>query len=532
MEHFFAALWTVPPVVICVVTFILYRTMPYMLFFCIRRFPAQFMLFLLLIALNELVGIQADTQAWHMRAANHTTKVHLELFVPMPPTEYYLQQFQEMCLRSLLFFWPKQNVRLVIVTESTLTETGRNITDHLHGLLLHIAAWRLVVGPPNPFVMTGHNRQQWLMFWADSMSTAQYIGFVDTDTVFVSHVLYEDLFVQHRPRVQGILGEPLMEWWKKVPSGTWAATGFNESMKCMTYFPVIVKRHHLSLIRSHITEHMKTADFDGAFQRIVDRGGHSQFNIMCNVLYALVPASYHWHVNPFPSAEWQGSVPHQHPISSIPRQHLESVWPRVAIRYKYEIQLGTYYSIDEVMRAGYCYDVQTRYDRHLADCTSWLPNFYREVRNQPNIYAWRFESQDLRLPGAIEAHLARRKMLQSAPRFPWDVVEQGHLFRSYHTSRKDPLLPMQQPLDRLEAKVHGQLDRPETRSPPPILSRTPLQTARERGGGGGWGSSECRCLTHPTATVSCCGLGPCLLQGGQQPRRRRDGGQLRHPSIS
>lgn len=38
---------------------------------------------------------------------------------------------------------------------------------------------------PSPYHgESGHDRQQWSMFWADNYTSSDYVGFVDTDTLF------------------------------------------------------------------------------------------------------------------------------------------------------------------------------------------------------------------------------------------------------------------------------------------------------------------------------------------------------------
>ena len=82
-------------------------------------------------------------------------------------------------------------------------------------------------GPIAPFYKSGYDRQQWTMFWADNYSTSEYIGFVDSDTLFTTYVDVEDLFEQGKPVVNGRLdyvnkkGDP----WATAPAATMNFTG-------------------------------------------------------------------------------------------------------------------------------------------------------------------------------------------------------------------------------------------------------------------------------------------------------------------
>ena len=66
-----------------------------------------------------------------------------------------------------------------------------------------------------------------MMFWADNYSTSEYIGFVDSDTLFTTYVDVEDLFEQGKPVVNGRLdyvnkkGDP----WATAPAATMNFTG-------------------------------------------------------------------------------------------------------------------------------------------------------------------------------------------------------------------------------------------------------------------------------------------------------------------
>ena len=99
-------------------------------------------------------------------------------------------------------------------------------------------------------------RQQLLMIYGDTFSSAEYIAFADTDTLFVSFVDRDDLFDEKgKPIIRGRIGLPADSFWYNFPNATqWMMGGLPEPMRCMSYFPVIVKRSHLLDMRSHIVE--------------------------------------------------------------------------------------------------------------------------------------------------------------------------------------------------------------------------------------------------------------------------------------
>jgi hypothetical protein len=67
-------------------------------------------------------------------------------------------------------------------------------------------------------------------------------------------------------------------FWGLVPQGSHRATGMLEPMRCMSYFPVIIKTKHLKLMREFISTYHKRP-FDEVFMNFSDHA-YSQFNIM------------------------------------------------------------------------------------------------------------------------------------------------------------------------------------------------------------------------------------------------------------
>ena len=148
------------------------------------------------------------------------------------------------------------------------------------------------------------------MFWPDysALPETEYIGFVDTDTLFHSYVDREDLFEDGKPVVNG-----RVQKWKT--SGTdknkrvWAEAsertlGKKEPMTCMSYFPVVIKRAHFKMMRDHIVKLHGMRDFDEVFAKVIGRDGaggrigtFSQFGIMCSYLWYFHKDDYSWYAS-------------------------------------------------------------------------------------------------------------------------------------------------------------------------------------------------------------------------------------------
>lgn len=100
--------------------------------------------------------------------------------------------------------WPNSDVVVVLDEESEL--------DHRLGTVL-------VNLPPYPKVYfekipqgevfcsedrrLGYSRQQYSNFYSDLYTDKEYIGIVDSDSMFVTHIIPENLFVDKKPRILG-----------------------------------------------------------------------------------------------------------------------------------------------------------------------------------------------------------------------------------------------------------------------------------------------------------------------------------------
>jgi hypothetical protein len=64
-----------------------------------------------------------------------------------------------------------------------------------------------------------------------------------------------------------------------MPLGTFIGTGLLEPMRCMSYFPVIIKTRHFKSMRAYFETYHKRP-FDDIFLNVFNNGSYSQFNIM------------------------------------------------------------------------------------------------------------------------------------------------------------------------------------------------------------------------------------------------------------
>ena len=158
------------------------------------------------------------------------------------------REFGYWFFRSFFLFWPietsKVTLRLVLDEEIGPAMPKGNLTSLYHDAMQLLSVYvdkrrkyiptfdlssllNVTYGPISSIYKSGYDRQQWMMFWADNFSTSEYIGFVDSDTLFTTYIDLEDLFEQGKPVVNGRLGfiNRKGDAWAVVPASTRNFTG-------------------------------------------------------------------------------------------------------------------------------------------------------------------------------------------------------------------------------------------------------------------------------------------------------------------
>ena len=142
---------------------------------------------------------------------------NLQLFVPAFPRKLQkdkqnrhlfvgFEELRSTLVTSLEFFWPADQLNLLVVLDDTVYTT----LEEKEAMTMQVKSF-FSTSPPitvayNPrsnqtLYKSGWNIQQLIMFWADNFTNAEYIGFVDDDTIFTKAVLPYDLFDDRgRPR--------------------------------------------------------------------------------------------------------------------------------------------------------------------------------------------------------------------------------------------------------------------------------------------------------------------------------------------
>ena len=213
---------------------------------------------------------------------NVTGHRDLDVYLRMTSAKGKLVNFYDNVLvRSMSYFWPDIE-SMVVVLDREQSE------DKLFGN----TAPKTFPFPRVCFMKsvqisgyTGRDRMQRDMFYPELCTSKKFVAYVDTDTMFVSRVVPDMLFVGSKPKVIGVYGNIADQWYEKVSQATVDLFKTKEVMRCMSYFPVIMKVEHIIELRKYL-EKIHGLTFDELLMKKTIQIKHiSQFNIMCQYIW-------------------------------------------------------------------------------------------------------------------------------------------------------------------------------------------------------------------------------------------------------
>eukprot|EP00667_Euglena_gracilis_P012459 EG_transcript_12800 len=206
-------------------------------------------------------------------------------------------------LPSYYLFWPRAwaTADLLVVLDA------EDVNDRRFGAVLALLPpFPKVVyedmPPPgtlcDKFRRIGYARQMYSNFYADNLTDAEFIGIFDTDAIFTTPVMVEDLFDfdegQVKPKIMGING-CCTEWQPATPYAI-GAEAVADFMVDFT-FPFIMRRADFPRIREHVRTTLNKTTFEAAFADICNtKKVYSQFDIMGNYLWHHQRSNYDWHL--------------------------------------------------------------------------------------------------------------------------------------------------------------------------------------------------------------------------------------------
>ena len=277
----------------------------------------------------------------------------LELVVRTNGHPSHVRLYSTWLLLSLKLFWPKHlmNIKLLLDDESQ--------RDYKIGLRL-AKTWpypKIAFRKPGDPSVYGHNQRRRMFlsyFYPDEYVSAKYVGFVDTDTMFITVITPQMLFVKGKPTVQARIGEPYyqvgVECWSDV---TEYFLGEKEALQCMTYFPVIFKVRHVVEMRKFAEKRFgkpfleifrKSLDFQNPSLRGFDC--ICQYSIICNYVWYHHRDEYDFHLQMTPHGNWTGDHRRQSQQSMEYFKSIDSKYftpkPRVAIHAQHYMENGVY----------------------------------------------------------------------------------------------------------------------------------------------------------------------------------------------
>ena len=202
-------------------------------------------------------------------------------------------EFYNTFLVSYLLFWPYRawlNSDLVVVLDK------ENSDDHQFGTILaHLPPFPLIKFEEHDWRSEDYARTIYSSFYAETYTQSNHIGIIDSDSIFVTTVTPEDLFLENKPRIYGINGccsgseEPIYEVLGAIPVATF---------RIQSGLPLIVKRKHFDDCRQHIIKHMNVRSFEEAFKLICSKYSlkHNQYDIIGHYLWHFKRDEYSWHI--------------------------------------------------------------------------------------------------------------------------------------------------------------------------------------------------------------------------------------------
>ena len=213
---------------------------------------------------------------------NVTGHQDMDVYLRMTSANRELVNFYDNVLvRSMSYFWPDIESMVVVLDEEQSEDKlfGNNSQK--------VFPFPRVCFMENVQIRgyTGCDRMQRDMFYPELCTSKTFVAYVDTDTMFASRVVPEMLFVDSKPKVIGVYGNIADQWYERVSQATVDLFKTKEVMRCMSYFPVIMKVEHIIELRKYL-EKIHGLTFDELLMKKTIQIKHiSQFNIMCQYIW-------------------------------------------------------------------------------------------------------------------------------------------------------------------------------------------------------------------------------------------------------
>ncbi len=274
----------------------------------------------------------------------------IELFLPVSlKADHRQDEWKNTFLSTYLTFWPigAANTKLMIM----LDEQDRN-NSYVPSIEKEFAQHQVLTNrsrivfndvPGIYYANSGWKRQQYVMFYADNFTSAEYVGLVDTDCMFITYVHSSDIFEHGKPVINGKTGNPFQPGskeqivWKDIIATNYKVLGLEEPMKCMSYWPVIIKTSHIIEFRQWLELKYKLPFYE-IMRLYVTPNWFGQFDMFCTYLFNFHQNEYVWYIhNMSPSWDLHGGFEGMNTNKSIYTKEMYYPKPRIAIHARYHL---------------------------------------------------------------------------------------------------------------------------------------------------------------------------------------------------
>ena len=214
----------------------------------------------------------------------------MELYVRMTSVIPIVSKFYERVLvQSMKYFW-SNITSMVVVLDNEKPE------DHDFGNTISASF-------PFPRICymddltvpgySGKDRMQRDLFYLERCASKKYVAIVDTDVMFITRIIPEMLFTKDKPIVIATYGNETASNWRDHARTTYNLFQTKEVMRCMSYFPVVVKVEHIVALR-HYLEELHGMPFDELLMKLKTER-FCTFHIMCQFLWMFHRSEYDFH---------------------------------------------------------------------------------------------------------------------------------------------------------------------------------------------------------------------------------------------
>ena len=356
----------------------------------------------------------------------------LELALRMNSNPSFIKLYSSWFIMSLKVFWPQERLNLTLLLDDESKE------DHATGeLISKVWPWPKLVylQPWNEYVYKNQRQRMYLSyFYPEEYVTAEYVGFVDSDTLFTTVITPQMLFVDGRPTIQARIGEPFWQQkWECWSDVTEFIIGEKEALQCMSYFPVVFKVAHIIELRN-FAEKRLGMPFHEIFRKSLNFENRHfkdsipllndcicQFSVFCNYVWYFHREEYDFHLQIVPDGKWNGERRRESqqtkdyinaiaPMYKVPK-------PRVAIHARHYLENGVYHSGSiDISKEPYASHLRRRIQEGFCNTIGmdWCPDKcqnFNSSRLQVSLYSFEIYEWiwDERCFGEQRKHIAQVK---------------------------------------------------------------------------------------------------------------------------